>query len=48
MSKIEDGYRSLSSKWIFKVKFNVNDDIAQFKTCWVVREYLEQFDVDFD
>ncbi len=33
---------------MFKVKRNINGDIAQFKARWVVRGYLQQYGVDFD
>lgn len=40
MSEIEDGHKPLRGKWVFKVKRNVNDDIARFKVYWVVHKYL--------
>lgn len=34
--------------WIFKVKKNVNGAVSRFKARWVVRRYLQQFDINFD
>lgn len=45
---MEPGDRSLSEKWVFKVKRDVNGAIARFKARWVVRGYLQQFGIDFD
>ncbi len=28
MSEVKVGHKPLSSKWIFRVKYNINDDIA--------------------
>lgn len=48
MSDLKAGYKPLSGKWVFKIKRDVNGDIARFKARWVIRGYLEQFGVDFD
>lgn len=45
---IQPGHRALSGKWVYKVKRDVNGDIARFKARWVVKGYLQQFGVDFD
>ncbi len=45
---MEPGHRSLSEKWVFKVKRDVNGPIARFKARWVVKGYLQQFGIDFD
>lgn len=47
-SKIEPGHRPLGGKWVYKVKRDVDGNIAQFKARWVVKGYLQQFGVDFD
>lgn len=48
MSEVKTGHKPLSGKWVFKVKHNVNDNIARFKARWVVRGYLQKYGVDFD
>lgn len=48
MSEAKAGHKPLSGKWVFRVKRNVNGDIARFKARWVVRGYLQQYGVDFD
>lgn len=40
--EMEPGHRSLGGKWVYKVKRDVNGNIARFKG------YLQQFGVDFD
>ncbi len=45
---IKPGHKPFSRKWVFKVKRDVNRDIARFKARWVVRGYLQQFGIDFD
>ena len=47
-NEIQPGHRALGGKWVYKVKQDVNGDIAQFKARWVVKGYLQQFGVDFD
>ena len=41
MSEVKAGHNPLGGKWVFKVKRDVNGDIAQFKSRWVVRGYLQ-------
>lgn len=42
------GHQPLWSKWVHKLKRDVDSNIACFKTKWVVKDYLQQFGVDFD
>lgn len=46
--EIELGYYSLRSKWVYKVKKDVDGNIARFKARWVVKSYLQQYDIDFN
>ena len=48
MSDVKVAHKPLSGKWVFKIKRDVNGDIARFKARWVVRGYLQQFGVDYD
>lgn len=45
---IQPGHRTLSGKWVYKVKRDVNGDIARFKARWLVKGYLQQFWVGFN
>lgn len=47
-SEIQPGHRPLGGKWVYKVKRDVEGKIARFKATWVVKDYLQQFGVDFD
>lgn len=46
--QIPSGYRPLGGKWVYKVKRNVNGNIARFKARWIVKGYLQQFRIDFN
>ncbi len=41
MSEVKAGHKPLSGKWVFKVKRDVNGNIARFKARWVVQGYLQ-------
>lgn len=45
---IKLGHKALERKWVYKIKQDVNGDIAQFKARWVVKGYLQEYKVDFD
>ena len=38
----------LDDKWIFKIKRNVEENIARYKIRWIVKNYLQQYDIDFE
>ena len=46
--EIEPGHCPLGGKSVYKVKRDVDGNIARFKARWVVKGYLQQFGVDFD
>ena len=46
--EIELGHRPLGGKWVYKVKREIDGNIARFKVRWVVKDYLQQFGVDFN
>lgn len=47
-SQMEPGHRALGGKWVYRVKRDVDGNIARFKARWVVKGYLQQYGVDFD
>ena len=47
-SEMKPGHQALDGKWVYKIKRDVNSNIACFKAKWVVKGYLQQFEVDFD
>lgn len=46
--EMESGHRPLGGKWVYKVKRDVDGNVARFKARWVIKGYLQQFGVDFD
>ena len=34
-------------KWIFKIKYDVDDQILYFKARWVIHDYKQKYDVDY-
>lgn len=44
---MESGHRALGGKWVYKVKRDVDSNVARFKAGWVVKGDLQQFGVDF-
>lgn len=47
-NKMKANNQTLREKWVYKIKRDINDNIAHFKARWVVKDYLQQFGVDFD
>ena len=37
----------ITNRWVFKIKYEVNDRILRFKTRWVVHEYKQKKNVDY-
>lgn len=48
ISKIKLGHQALGETWVYKIKHDVNKNIAYFKARWVIKDYLQQFEVDFN
>lgn len=46
--EFEWGHKPLFRKWVFKVKRDVDGAITRFKAYWVVRDYQQQFGIDFN
>lgn len=47
-SNVQPGYRPLGGKWVYKIKRDIDGNIARSKARWVVKGYLQQFGVDFN
>lgn len=45
---MESGHRLLEKKLVNKLKRDVNGNIAQFKGKLVVKDYFQQYKVDFE
>lgn len=46
--EMEQGHRALGCKWAYEVKRDVDGSITRFKARWLVKDYLQQYGVDFD
>jgi hypothetical protein len=42
------GSNVITSKWIFKHKFNFDGSLEWYKARWVLRDFTQQPDVDYD
>ena len=48
INKTSNDKKSLNDKWIYKFKRNVDDVIIKYKIKWCVKNFLQQYDIDFD
>lgn len=47
-SDIPAGQKALDGKWVFKLKREVDGKVIRFKARYVVKEYLQQYGINFD
>ena len=47
LTKLSNDKKIIIDRWIFKIKYDLNDNILRYKTRWVVHEYKQMKDVDF-
>lgn len=45
---MKPGHQALGGKSVYKIKRDVDGNVARYKARWVVKGYLQQFGVDFD
>jgi len=38
----------LKGRWVYKVKRDAHDQVSHYKAHWVVKDYEQQFDIDYD
>jgi len=38
----------LDDKWVFLIKINENNKILKYKTCWIIQNFHQQKDVDYN
>jgi len=38
----------LKEHWVYKVKCDAHDQVSHYKAHWVVKDYEQQFDIDYD
>ena len=47
LTKLSNDRKIIIDRWVFKVKYGLNDSILRYKARWVVHEYKQMKDVDF-
>jgi len=43
-----DRSKSLIDRWIFKIKYELDENILKYKARWVVHEYKQQYEIDYN
>ncbi len=43
-----DRSKSLTDRWVFKIKYELDENILKYKACWVVHEYKQQYEIDYN
>ena len=46
--KFSNERKVITDRWIFKIKYELNENILKYKTRWIMHDYKQQFDVDFN
>ena len=48
LTKFSKNKMIIIDRWVFKIKYNLNDSIFRYKTRWVVHEFKQMKNVDFN
>ena len=43
-----DRSKSLIDRWVFKIKYELDENILKYKAHWVVHEYKQQYEIDYN
>ncbi len=43
-----DRSKSLINRWVFKIKYELDENILKYKAHWVVHEYKQQYEIDYN
>ncbi len=43
-----DRSKSLIDRWVFKIKYKLDENILKYKVRWVVHEYKQQYEIDYN
>ncbi len=43
-----DRSKSLINRWVFKIKYKLDENILKYKARWVVHEYKQQYEIDYN
>ncbi len=43
-----DRSKSLIDRWVFKIKYELDENILKYKARWVVHEYKQQYEIDYN
>ena len=48
LTKLSNERKVITDRWIFKIKYELDENILKYKARWVVHDYKQQFDVNFN
>ena len=48
LTKFSNERKVITDRWIFKIKYELNESIFKYKARWVMHDYKQQLDVDFN
>ena len=47
LTKFLNERKVIIDRWIFKIKYELNENIFKYKIRWIIHDYKRQFDIDF-
>ena len=47
LTKFSNERKVIIDRWIFKIKYELNESIFKYKVRWIMHDYKQQLDVDF-
>ncbi len=48
VTSLSDRSKALTSRWMFKIKYELDGNILKYKTRWVIHEYKQQYDINYN
>ena len=48
LTKLLNERKVITDRWVFKIKYELNESILKYKVRWIMHDYKQQLDVDFN